>query len=116
MITEKRRQQLRVCNRRYYKKHNISIKEQKLKLMYNIDREQLKQMFIAQEGKCAICDFQFTTRKSIHIDHNHKIGKVRQLLCPNCNTGLGKFKEEISLLLKAINYLNKWNEDIDDRI
>jgi len=71
-------------------------------------------MIEEQNNKCAICN-QEETRKnrsgeksnSLSIDHNHKTGKIRQLLCWNCNVGIGKFKEDIELLQSAILYLKK---------
>lgn len=78
--------------------------------------EMLKQ----QENKCAICNEE-ETRKSrtdgkicaLAIDHCHKSGKIRALLCHGCNTGLGKFKDDINLLESAIQYL-KQHEHIKD--
>jgi hypothetical protein len=43
--------------------------------------------------------------KELAIDHCHKTGKIRGLLCKNCNQGLGQFKDNIDLLLSAAKYL-----------
>ncbi len=43
--------------------------------------------------------------KSVHIDHCHKTGKVRGLLCKLCNCGLGYFRDDPKLMLAAITYL-----------
>ena len=67
-----------------------------------------------QNGLCAICSLP-ETRKSrtqgkvcqLAIDHNHTTGAIRQLLCHSCNTGIGKFKDDINLLQKAIEYLKR---------
>lgn len=40
------------------------------------------------------------------IDHCHKTGKIRGILCSRCNTALGGFNDDIKLLDKAINYLS----------
>jgi len=44
------------------------------------------------------------------IDHNHENGMARAWLCDSCNTGLGRFKDDITLLNKAINYLKEYNQ------
>jgi len=98
-------------NRRYYRDNIKHIKtvyrKYKLKSQYNMTPEQYDEMFNNQEGKCLICkrpEIEF--KKGLEIDHCHVTGKVRGLLCMDCNTGLGKFKDNITLLQKAIEYLN----------
>ncbi len=66
----------------------------------------------AQEHKCAICgnpegEQRNGLTRHLAIDHDHKTGKIRALLCQSCNTGLGKFKDDPELLAKAIAYLVK---------
>ncbi len=75
---------------------------------YGLDIKQLEEMFLLQEAKCAICQCEFTTRRKMHIDHDHKTGQIRQLLCNHCNVGLGMFKETELLLERALSYLRKW--------
>jgi len=60
-----------------------------------------------QNGGCAICGADDSGNKRDHfaVDHDHKSGKVRGLLCYQCNVGLGHFKEDPDLLRKAANYL-----------
>ena len=50
---------------------------------------------------CVICG----STHRLHIDHCHTTGNFRALLCSNCNTGIGMFKENIEIMNKAINYL-----------
>ena len=61
-----------------------------------------------QNFSCLICENHEDTEflGKLNIDHDHKTGKYRGLLCTNCNLGLGKFKDEPKLLKKAIEYLN----------
>lgn len=61
-----------------------------------------------QKNKCAICSIKLDPFSSTtHVDHDHKTGKVRDLLCHHCNTGLGMFKENPDLFKKAVRYLKK---------
>lgn len=60
--------------------------------------------------KCAICGkdiYLFGSKKSntAHVDHEHSTGKIRGLLCQECNTGLGKFRDNPLFLANAIKYL-----------
>ena len=64
-----------------------------------------------QNGKCAICGKE--PKLKLSLDHNHKTGKWRGLLCNSCNLGLGLFQTDNSneLLIKALEYIKKY-EDI----
>ena len=80
-----------------------------LKKMYGITPENYVEMYDAQDGKCAICGTTEPGRGAqwFCIDHCHDSGIVRGLLCNNCNTGLGAFKDNPDALLSAIDYLNE---------
>lgn len=58
-------------------------------------------------SKCKELKFlnMFDKRRELYIDHDHNTNKVRGLLCSNCNTALGKFKDDILILEEAIRYL-----------
>lgn len=99
--------------RDYYKKNAKKIREHYLKKTYSISFEQLRQMFLSQEGRCAICSKVFNKRKDVHVDHNHNTGEVRGLLCSSCNRGIGYLRDDSSILLKAASYLNKFNKLCD---
>jgi len=84
---------------------------------FGITLEQYREMQKSQGNVCAICGKPETTvdqRKQgcreLAVDHCHKTGKVRGLLCGHCNKALGKFKDNISVLESAIAYLNKHKE------
>jgi hypothetical protein len=63
-------------------------------------------MLQQQNGLCAICKKTETGKTSnLCVDHCHKTGKVRGLLCNNCNKGLGLFKDNPEVLLNASAYL-----------
>lgn len=72
-----------------------------------------EKMFIKQEGQCKICECKLNSSRytKFAVDHDHKTGIIRGLLCVNCNTALGLFKESIHRMKKAIDYLTQF-EDI----
>ena len=75
-----------------------------MKSRYGINLETYNNMLVDQENKCPLCSRSFDEVK-IHIDHCHKTGKVRGLLCEMCNKGLGHFKDDPEIIRSAINYL-----------
>ena len=80
--------------------------EKNLKKKFGISLVQWDKIFESQNGCCKICDkhqLNFNTR--LCVDHCHKTGKIRGLLCDRCNKGLGMFNDREELLLKAIQYL-----------
>ena len=80
-----------------------------LKRKFGIDLNTYNLMFLKQEGKCAICGIhQSQLKQSLNVDHDHITGKVRALLCPKCNGGLGIFNDDIKLLRAGIKYLRNW--------
>lgn len=83
-----------------------------LQRSYGITAEQYKEMFVVQDGKCAICHMEETridprTKrvKYLHVDHCHETGKVRGLLCSGCNLALGAIKEDPSVAESMIKYI-----------
>jgi hypothetical protein len=63
-------------------------------------------MWELQEGRCAICKSPLSEGQKGHaVDHCHTTGTVRGLLCPSCNLGLGKFRDDPQLLSEAVRYL-----------
>jgi hypothetical protein len=66
-------------------------------------------MIIQQDGKCGICGCALGSGRftKLCIDHNHKTGTVRGLLCDGCNTGIGFMKESPIRLRLAAEYLEK---------
>lgn len=80
-----------------------------LKKKYGLSLEEFNQMYVNQDGKCAICeDNMIVGTKSCNVDHNHETGKVRALLCGNCNAGIGLLKDSIEVTKKATKYLEKY--------
>lgn len=79
----------------------------KMKQCYGIGLPDYMKMYAAQEGKCKVCGGERPNfgKQGLVIDHCHSEGNIRGLLCSQCNTGLGHFKDDVQLLQKAIEYL-----------
>lgn len=73
--------------------------------------EQYNEMLEKQKGRCAICDRYGQSpgnKRNLDVDHCHKTGKIRGLLCNRCNQAMGKVKDDIALLQKFLAYLIGW--------
>lgn len=85
-------------------------REAQLKRIYGIDADDYDRFLSQQNSRCAICKEPYTGRTDTSffaVDHCHQTGRVRGLLCTNCNLGLGNFQDNILTLRKAISYLSK---------
>ncbi len=72
---------------------------------YGLTPADFREMRTAQSEVCKICK-KVNGRKELAVDHCHKTGKVRGLLCTNCNMGIGYFKDNPELLRLAADYLS----------
>ena len=75
-----------------------------LKAQYGITPEQYTEMVVAQGGVCLICR---EVSEGLCVDHDHVTGKVRGLLCHECNMALGKMKDDPARLRSAAEYLER---------
>jgi hypothetical protein len=75
------------------------------KYLYGVTREQVFAMNDEQGGCCKICRVPFRVGRRPDLDHCHATGQVRGLLCTDCNTGLGHFRDDPRHLLAAAIYL-----------
>lgn len=94
-------------------KDKVQITQKKwfLKKLYGLTLDQYNEMFNSQCGACSICGkHQSLLEKSLSVDHDHNSGKIRSLLCSNCNTAIGLLDEDVGLLKKVVDYLNKHRE------
>jgi len=98
--------------RRWKRKHRDKIRYERLLIRYGISKEQYLLLLEQQNQKCAICKNDETalhnfSKKKQHlaVDHCHKTGKVRGLLCQDCNRGIGKFHDDPTRLQNAVDYL-----------
>lgn len=102
----------KTCQRessRAYGRRNIKKIVDRFKVrVYGVEPEEFNALLAKQNNLCASCDDVLKLdNRSTHLDHNHKTGKIRGILCHKCNTGLGLFNDDIVRLQKAIEYLRK---------
>jgi hypothetical protein len=77
-----------------------------LKKKYGLSAFQFDELLAAQNNRCALCSTDVPGGVgTFHVDHCHDTGRVRGLLCMDCNTGIGKLKDSPELLSRAIDYL-----------
>lgn len=93
-------------NKAYNKKYALRLRARKLQrywpgLTWREALERWDEFFVSQAGQCAMCPKTL----NLHVDHDHKTGKVRGLLCNTCNRGLGMLNDDANLLSKGIIYL-----------
>jgi hypothetical protein len=94
----------------WYQKNPLRHRGHHLKYRFGITLADYDKLLSKQNGVCAICRQPQRTpahgvRTSLGVDHCHKTGKIRGLLCRRCNQGLGMLSDSIDLLQKALNYL-----------
>lgn len=100
--------------RRWRKLNPDKAKSTLLKKQFGIGLNDYIEMFERQGGKCYICGIPgnvFSEKKNLSttlvVDHCHKTGKIRKLLCYGCNTGLGLFKDNPAVLRRAAAYIKE---------
>jgi|ERR1035437_7828854 hypothetical protein len=104
-------------NKKHWRDNNKKrIKEITLKYRYNITIEHYNLLLKEQNNVCAVCKRPETkiykkTNKvmDLQVDHNHKTGKVRGLLCSDCNISYGRIKESEEAILNLLEYHIKHN-------
>lgn len=96
------------CSNLWHKLNPERDKHCKLLRIYGITLEEYNTLHDKQHGLCAICHNP-AKHSSLHVDHDHKTGKVRGLLCHFCNHGLGNFRDNRQYMTNALRYLEKYN-------
>ena len=95
-------------HKNYHETHKDELKNKLLQRLYGITLEKYNKLFETQSGCCAICGrHQSELKISLHIDHDHKTGMIRGLLCNRCNPLIGFADNNINILESAIEYLTK---------
>jgi hypothetical protein len=98
-------------------RHSKTRHEREMRETYGIDPSRYWRMLKEQDGKCAICRQEQSARHAsgtiyrLSVDHCHDTGRVRGLLCNNCNRAIGLLKDRVDLLKSAIDYLKGSGQD-----
>ncbi len=79
---------------------------------YGLSQAEFENLKNLQDNKCAVCNKEETHKKygqicELSVDHDHKTGKIRGLLCNNCNRGAGFLKDSPEVAIKLAEYLTK---------
>jgi hypothetical protein len=109
--TENRKEYMREWQRKSRAANKEYYLDKDLRRNYGITFEWYREQLFKQNNVCAICERPETAIIrgrviSMPVDHCHKTGKTRGLICTKCNRGLGLFGDNVDVLKSAINYLN----------
>lgn len=110
-IEVRRKRQMSLEAQKRYRQNNLEktkqmSREGHIRRKFGLTVEEYESMLNSQNKVCAICKQDCNTGNRLAVDHNHKTGKIRGLLCKNCNTSIGLLKENINVLENAIIYLS----------
>ena len=99
-------EKVKLANSQWRKKHPEYVVNIKLKTRYGITLQEKNKMLERQKGCCAICKRHHSLfKRRLDIDHDHRTGKIRSLLCNSCNRQLGTYQSQ---KLKFEQYLTKF--------
>ena len=104
---ETNREKSRIKSLEFRKNNKGYQRKYDLKRTYGITLEEYNDMLKSQNNSCKICKSENAggIHNKFYVDHCHKTGKVRGLLCTGCNLALGVFRDSIEIMLRAIEYI-----------
>ena len=74
--------------------------------LYGLTEDDYNRIYDEQKGCCVLCGkHQSELKLTLCIDHDHETGRIRGLLCSNCNMALGLLKDDVEIMQKAIEYI-----------
>jgi hypothetical protein len=94
--------------RKWTKANKSKVQNGQLLRYYGISLDERNAMFAQQGARCAICKTDKGSSKDFHVDHCHKTGVVRGILCRHCNHVLGHARDNTETLAAAIGYLQRF--------
>jgi len=109
-VYNKNSEKVKLYKREHYKSAYKNHLNTKLLCSYNITLLKYEELLSSQNYKCAICLEKCASGRRLSVDHDHNTGRVRGLLCLNCNRAIGNFKEDVNSIKNAITYLERYSE------
>lgn len=99
----------KAARRRDYEVKEMGAQRRSKLKQYGITAEQYDEMFDSQDGHCALCPAvpPFGRKKHLEVDHCHETGRVRGLLCPQCNSSIAKVEKDPDWMDRVKEYLSK---------
>jgi hypothetical protein len=103
----KNKKKIKAYRAKWHQENKFSKRVREIKRKYGLSYDEYEWFYKRQDKRCAICYSKLKEGFDVDkcIDHNHKTGKIRGLLCTKCNFIIGLANEDTSVLLKAVNYL-----------
>lgn len=101
------KEELKLRQRLWYKNNPEKRFAQLLKKDYGMSVAEYRKLERKQKGLCKLCKCEETHYRRLSVDHCHKTGRVRGLLCNNCNRGLGLLKDNVTVLKRAVKHLGE---------
>jgi hypothetical protein len=98
------KEHLHAYRREYRQRRKAEERDAYLRRTFGITQADYDALLDAQGGGCAICGKR-PGKIALHVDHDHETGEIRGLLCVGCNNALGRFHDDVALLLRAIGYV-----------
>lgn len=100
------------CSECEWHVRRVSFGKRSLRQLYGISLDDYQAQFASQQGRCAVCGKQEAGERRnrklpLCVDHCHKTGKIRGLLCNKCNLGIGNFDDDLGRLEAVIAYLRR---------
>lgn len=92
----------------WHKRNPKKAQEYNLRRLYKLSIEELEELKRKQDFKCAICEKE----KQLCVDHDHKTGRLRGLLCKPCNLALGNLGDTETSILKVLAYLKEYGNNV----
>lgn len=106
------KEQLSLQKKEWRRRNPDKQKSISLKHAFNMTFDEYCNLKEVQNNCCAICQINEEESGTLCVDHCHKTGTIRGLLCNSCNKMLGFSKDKIDTLNKAIDYLNKKDKNL----